>query len=252
MPRKALTTATLFLPLSVIISCNMPPQSTIEPLEQVLGEHWTCYTAPDSFKKAGVVVEITSDDKYVHFMNFSDDAQEGRSAIGNLHYSVDFTTLGLANFLRKFAQLRQSENLNVSIETVRTTKVSYNDTRKYVIDAVVLEKIAQHVSNAGLRPTSQYAIIRESHGAKSMSIHIDDASLLSLGVEATIDDGIGAALEVKRNVEGEYQLKQEFDDYLGICTLATDLQVRRGFDGKTEVTLGNAFQFPRDIVVEER
>ncbi len=252
MPRKALTITTLFLPLSVMVSCNMPPPSTIKPLEQVLGEHWTCYTAPDSFKKAGVVVEITSDDKYVHFMNFSNDAQEGRSAIGNLHYSVDFTLLGLANFLHKFAQLRQSENLNVSTETVRTTKVSYNDTRKYVIDAAALEKIVQHVSDAHLHPTSQYAVIRESHGAKSMSIHIDDANLLSLGVDAIIDDDIGAALEVKRDVEGEYELKQEFEDYLGICTLATDLQVRRGFDGETEVTLGNTLQFPRDVVVEER
>ena len=252
MPRNMLKIATLLLALPVISSCVTHPPSTIKPLERVLGEHWTCYTTPDSFKKAGVVVEITSDGKYVHFVDFSSHAKEGHSAIGNIHYSVDFTALGLANFLHKFAQLRQPENLKASFETKRTTKVSYRDTRKYVIDATVLEKIARQISAASLLPTSQYAVIRESHGAKSMSIFIDSEGLISLGAEAIIDDDVEVALKVSRDIEGQYELKREFDDYLGICTLATDLQVKRGFDGQIEITLGNAVAFPRDIVVEER
>ena len=217
-----------------------------------MGRGWTCYTAPDTFKKAGAIVEVTADGRYLHFMTFSGQPQEGQSAIGAVRYTHNFGIRGLSGILARFGLLQADDDISAKLDRTFTLSVSYGDTRKFVIDANDLTEINSQIATKTLTPSSRYLIFRESHAAKTISVYIDTADIQKLGLNFRTPDENRAGLTVTRNSKGEYKLQEEFQEYLGICTIATALVVEQHFHGHPKLSLGDDITLPSDIVVQER
>ena len=67
----------------LLLSCASSP-ARLKPVEEVLGKGWVCYTAPDGYKLAGIVVEVTNDGKYIFDADYSSLSIETQSSIGSV------------------------------------------------------------------------------------------------------------------------------------------------------------------------
>ena len=251
MPDRRPVILPLLLTLLLATGCTSVEKLSIPPLEEALGVGWKCYTVPDSFKKAGVVVEVTRDNRYVHFLDHSLRSTEGTSAIGKLQYRKNYSLDALAQTLVRFGLLEKADQISAQGTQSHNVLVSFGKTRKYVVDGDDIKFIMDEMKRRDLNPSSRYIVFRESHATNSVSMHIDAKKANSLNVDLKLTGIVGPTLSVHTSNSSAYELKEIFGDLLGICTIATELEIRRGFDGATDVTLGKDLRLPSDVVIQK-
>ena len=239
--------------LSVLtVSCagSLPPR--IPPIEEVLGKGWTCYAAPDAFKKAGIVVEATADGKYLFDKDYSAKAIEGASAIGTARVTSTTTLGGVLQLLKNFHVFIKDANITADLTSKVTIEAAYGGTRKQVISGDDVRYIANAYSAIKLTPTSHYFVFRESHSATSVDLLVDRSVVGSLGATATLDGLVDVNSKISRNAANQYRLKDQYDKPIGVCTVATELVIERGFDGQTKVRPGEEYRVPDNFIIERQ
>ncbi|GEM_PF-4240098 len=238
--------------LSVItVSCAARP-SRIQPIEAVLGTGWTCYAAPDVFKKAGIVIEATADRKYLFDSDYSAKAIEGPSAIGTATVTSSTTVGGVVQLLKNFQVFTKDANITADLSRKVTIDATYGGTRKQVVSGDGVRDIANAYSKIKLTPTSHYFVFRESHTATSIDILVDRSVAASVNATATLDGMVNVNPKISRNNAGKYRLKDQYDVPVGICTIATELLIERSFDGTTNVRPGQDYRVPDNVTVERK
>lgn len=235
----------------LIVSCGTS-ESRIPTIEEVLGRGWTCYAAPDVFKKAGIVVEVTADGKYVFDSDHSAKAVEGPSAIGTATVTSSVTLGSVVQLLKAFHVFGQDAHITADLTRRVTIGATYGGTRKQVISGSDVRDIADAYSKMKLTPTSHYFVFRESHTATSIDILVDRSVAASVNATATLDGMVNANPKVSRNSADKYQLRDRYEVPVGICTIATELLIERGFDGKTNVRPGQEYQVPDNVTVARK
>jgi len=228
------------------------PSSRIPPIEEVLGEGWTCYAAPDAFKKAGIVVEATADGKYVFDSDYSARAIDGTSAIGTARVTSTATLGGVLQILKNFDVFIKDANLTAELTRKVIIEVAYGGTKKQVISGNDVRYIANAYSAMKLTPTSRYLVFRESHSATSVDILVDRSVVGLLNATAILDGLAEANPKISRNAANQYRLKDQYDKPIGVCTIATELLVERGFDGQTKVRPGDKYRVPDNAIIERK
>jgi len=234
------------------VSCTGHLPSRIKPIEEPLGKGWTCYAAPDAFKKAGIVVEATSDGKYLFDSDFSARAIEATSAIGTATVNSTTTLGGVLQLLKTFLVFNRDAKIEADLTRKVVIKAAYGGTKKQVISGNDVQDIANVYSSRKLTPTSHYFVFRESHSATSVDILVDRSVVGSLGATAILDGLVDVSPKISRDAANNYRLKDKYDKPVGICTLATELVIERGFGGQTTVRPGEEYPVPDNIIIERK
>ena len=238
--------------LSVFIACCAGPSDKIQSLEKVLGPGWTCYAAPDAFKKAGIVVEATADGKYLFDSDYSKRAIDRTSAIGTTMVKSTFTLGGVLQLLKNLRVSINDANITVDLTRTETIEVIYGGTRKQVISGDDVRYIANKYSAMKLTPTSHYFVFRESHSATSVDIRVDRSVVGLLNATAILDGIAEVNPKISKYAADKYRLKDQYDPPVGVCTIATELLIERGFDGQTKVRPGEEYRVPDNVIIERK
>jgi hypothetical protein len=75
---------------------------------------------------------------------------------------------------------------------------------------------------------------------------------VDIGLDVNIDDVVNLNPKLSRVGDNKYVLKESFNDEIGICTLAYEIDIEFGADGKTNVSLGEATLLDRNSVLLTR
>ena len=206
--RSAVVVLVLVVP-ALLTGCatKIPPR--VGPVEQFLGAGWQCYAAPDEFKHAGVVLEVTRDGRYFVDSDHRDMTQSGSSAIGNLEHTVNSSLGGVLSLLRS-AGIVTSAKTTADVQRSVTVRAKYTDTTKYVISGPVVSEILKSYEGRSLPPTSRYILLRESHSARSIDILIERSGIAELGLETTLDALVDVNAKLSRNGDAQYRLQDSF------------------------------------------
>jgi len=233
-------------------SCVVAPPARIKPVEEVLGKGWTCYAAPDGYKVAGVVVEVTSDGKYLFDADYSSLSKEVPSAIGSVSMKSTTTLGGVVKLLESFKVVDKDTSFTADLTHKADIAVAYGGTKKQVLPGGSVETITAERAKRRLVPTSTYFVFRESHSAKSVDILVGDSVVGSLGLTAKLNQIVDVNPKIARDASSQYKLKDAYEKPLGVCTIATELVPDRQFDGNTKLKLGNIVDVPTDVVISGR
>ena len=237
--------------LALLTACANKNPPRIAPVEEVLGNGWQCYAAPDEFKHAGVVVEVTRDGRYFVDSDHRDMALSGSSAIGNLEQTVTSSLGGVLSLLRS-AGIVTNATTTADLQRSVSVRAKYTGTTKYVISGQGVAEILKSYEGRSLPPASRYILFRESHSAQSIDILIERSAVAELGIETTLDSLVDANTKLSRNGKTQYRLQDSFAEPLGVCALPYELTVIRSADGTTRLTMGAQVRLPPDVVISQR
>lgn len=240
----------ILFPLTACVAGELSP--TITPIEKVLGAGWTCYAAPDAFKKAGIVIEVTADGKYLFDGDYSAKVEEGPSAIGTARVSSTTTLGGVLQLLKSFHVFVKDAKATADLSRKVVIEATYGGTRKQVINGQDVRDIANIYSNMKLTPTSHYFVFRESQSATSVDILLDGSIVASLGATAALNGLLDVNSAISKDNANQYRLKDKYEKPIGICTVATELLIQRNFTGQTIVTPGEEYPVPDSAIVEHK
>ncbi|MEM9545358.1 MAG: hypothetical protein AAGA77_05265 [Bacteroidota bacterium] len=247
----------VIITLTLAISCkskkHLKSESNINSLEEVLGKGWQCYAAPDEFKKAGIVLEYTKDKLYVFDSDYSDKSISGNSAIGSINYSLNTNYGGVLQLLQGLSLFSPDSNISANLSRNTIVSVNYKNTKKHVISGITAQTIAFDYSKRKLVPTSRYFLIRESQSALDLNIEIEKSVLDTLFGSIEVAKFAKASSNKFSEGKNSYVLKNEYKQALGICTLVTELDIKRGATGIQKVTLSNNPHYiPHEINISKK
>lgn len=247
--------AKMCIPLVVLsilpMSCSNHKNPAID-LEPYLGKGWECYAAPDTFKKAGVVVELTADGKYFFDSDHSARSIKGSSAIGAATNRIESTVGGVLKLLQDFEILSDTTDITADLNRVATIRATYSGTKKWVIGGDDMRSITEIYASKDLTPNSRYFLFRESHSAESIDILIDRSIVGSLGANIDFDRIVDVNPQISRSSGNRYRLQYQSEEPLGVCAIATELLIERGFDGKIAVRPSGIFYLPDNVSIVMR
>ena len=235
----------------LLLSCASSP-ARLKPVEEVLGKGWVCYTAPDGYKLAGIVVEVTNDGKYIFDADYSSLSIETQSSIGSVTTNNTTTFGGVVRLLESFKAVDKDASFTADLTRKADLAVTYGGTMKQMLPGKAVEAIADEHSKRKLVPTSTYILFRESHSAKSVDTLINDSIVAGLGLTAKLNQLVDVNPKISRDSSSRYKPKEEYGKPIGICTIATELIPEKKFDGNTTLRVGNQISVPTDIVITDR
>ena len=111
----------------LLLSCASSP-ARLKPVEEVLGKGWVCYTAPDGYKLAGIVVEVTNDGKYIFDADYSSLSIETQSSIGSVTTNNTTTFGGVVRLLESFKAVDKDASFTADLTRKADLAVTYGGT----------------------------------------------------------------------------------------------------------------------------
>lgn len=231
---------TLFITLTILIitACTPTPVTRIAPLESTLGTGWQCFAVPESYKKAGYVIEITESGQVFTDSNYTHFSEDGPIAIGTSSRTINMNANVIFSLLKKFEIIDGGASATASLDNNKNVEVLLTSPRKQIVFGLNASEISDSlIEGRELSLSSSYYLIRESITAAGIDYTFSSNLTNTLDLQAAFQSAADAKTDFSRVSDSSYKLKETFEEPLGVCILSQPISVAAGVNGRATITL---------------